>query len=416
MTGSPRPSSAIELDNLAMRSTSQTQQPSDNSVDEFGARPFLSPPVTSPTDMVVGQASSASLGDVNRPPSRTLDEGAKRKHVVPDLVLLGDFIDDNQTTDNQNKDQTLSLDFSNPQRQLDEFGALPFSPRRKVSESSSERDDRATDSLRDYSYEDFDAQSLEIRKDEEHIHRGLLDKEDSSEEDSDDDSDQHDHDDTSTRGALIQEEDLSDAELSGLNLRDPNPPVGNLIDMGDDDDPFGKAPFKASTASTSTPSVTVPVPKSRSELLSSCTLTPPVSPPMQVKPDPFIEAPFDPRSIQRQGSRTSSTSESSDVFSKAPFPSKKRPDTQQSTTGAHKPKSQRSNTDLSATGNPTPPLSPTDMDLFGKGAMKPHGNVKQGAADLFGAVPFEAVASKLTVTGDKPSGVQPQHHKHEAGM
>ena len=351
---------------LQANDTTQTQpQGLQPNVDVFGAQPFTKGSVTTPP--------------VEQPP-------------VAPLLLLGDNDDDfksiRDTTPTEGSAEAavdLNLQFSNPIRQLDEFGAAPFSPRR-TSHSSSDQDNES----REFNYE-----NSTTRTDEEHIHRGLLEHVNSSDEESDDDSYHPDNDSLNGNIITVDDQDFSDAELAGLNLGDHTPPavgvaVGVLIDTGPEPDPFGHTPFVA-------PGPVKSSLNQRTEPLSSCTLTPPISPPTQAETDPFGEAPFNPPKVTRKGSRTSS--ESSDVFAKAPFPaaSKKRPESQPAQTGGHKAKSQRSAATQQSVGNPTPPISPTEMDMFGAKPFTevPVAGAKTEQPDLFGAVPFEAVATEI---------------------
>lgn len=274
-------------------------------------------------------------------------------------------------------------------RELDEFGAKPFGSVRqhRGSESSSDHEgERLSSSLRDFSYDTFDSDSIDIRKDEEHAHRGLLDQEESSEDESDDDSDHHDFDEVGAQPLIGDDgHGLSDAELASLNLhedlpsqkvRKSEPPVAQLIDMTDDD-PFSQAPFKAKTGSL----------KRATEPVGMCALTPPISPPMQEE-DPFGEAPFNPRSgFERETSKSSVGSTGSDVFSKAPFlvSSKKR---QGTGSEVRRAKTQHVSGEQTALGNPTPPISPTEL-----GAQGVSSKMAKQEPDMFGAVPFHAVAS-----------------------
>lgn len=333
------------------------QQSSQPNVDVFGSQPFTEGSNTPPGPLLLlgNNDDDDDFNNIRGPPATT-ESGREGAAVVDPNLKFGD-----------------------PIRQLDEFGAAPFSPRRTNSHSSSDPDNDS----REFNYE-----NATTRHDEEHIHRGLLENDyNSSDDDSDDDSDHLDNDSLTGNLIVVDDQDLSDAELAGLNLGDHTPPgvaVGLLIDTGPEPDPFGQIPFVAPQEHVK------PAINQRSEPLSSCTLTPPISPPTQTETDPFGEAPFGLPKVTRKGSRTSS--ESSDVFAKAPFPaaSKKRPESQPVVTGGHKAKSQRSAATQQSVGNPTPPLSPTEMDIFGAKPFHAEtgDEAKKEVPDLFGAVPF----------------------------
>lgn len=349
-----------------------TQRPSETSnpytsgqlsgerVDAFGAAPFV------PSGNKEHIASPELLLQEDR-----LDDTNPSPPIIP--------FDDNFVVVNAGEED--GPDVANFNKQLEEFAVDPFGI--KESPSSSDHEGyQPSNVLQSYDYKSFDADSLEVKQDEDHLHRGLLDRDESSEDDSEEESDQQEFEDLGSQPLVESEQDVDDSELAMLNLTDmPQPAIGQLIDT-DDPDPFQQAPFKLKSKSS----------KDNQDTIGPCTLTPPMSPPGEAEDrDPFQNAPFKLKPVQRQGSRTSSNSESSDIFAKAPFPAAKKRHGNMS--DKRKAKSQHTSKKHSAaTGNPTPPVSPTDDDKETATTREP---------DLFGAVPFTAMADGQTVESCK---------------
>lgn len=305
-----------------------------------------------------------------------------KEHIAsPELLLQEDRPDDtNPGPPNIPFDDNFVVgnaegrsDLANFTKQLEEFAVDPFGIKDSPS-SSDHEEDQPNNSSKMYDYKSFDADSLEVKQDEDHLHRGLLDRDESTDEESEEESDQQDYEeDTGSHPLVESEHDVDDSELAMLNLTDfPQPAIGQLIDT-DDSDPFQQAPFKIKSKTV----------QDSQDAMGTCTLTPPMSPPGEDEdPDPFGSAPFKGRPVQRQGSRTSSNSESSDIFSKAPFPSAKKRHGNMS--DKRKAKSQHTSKKHSAaTGNPTPPVSPIDDTKK---------NPRTEDQDLFGSVPFDGQA------------------------
>ena len=421
-TGRPQSGGAAELEQIASAGAPHPQgsthvmetspplqggegegAPTPNRVDVFGATPFGQAGGNQGAQPSQAQAQQRNMSPreaelLGATPAEPQPESASTPRIA--VGFDDDFLREGKQEEQPRTERLTSAgsELDRSIRELDEFGAKPFGVVRthhEGSESSSDHEgERLSSSLREFSYDTFDSDSLDIRKDEEHAHRGLLDQEESSDDESDEDSDHQDFDEIGAQPLMGDEgHGLSDAELASLNLREDlpkkaqrsEPPVAQLIDMTDDD-PFSQAPFRAKTGSL----------KRATEPVGMNALTPPMSPPMQDE-DPFGEAPFNPRTgLQREASKTSISSAGSDVFSKAPFPaSKKRQGTESEVRQA---KSQHVSGEQTALGNPTPPISPTELGSQGvssKVAKEP---------DMFGAVPFSAVASGLS---DKEDSKQP---------
>ncbi|XP_033122310.1 AP2-associated protein kinase 1-like [Anneissia japonica] len=254
---------------------------------------------------------------------------------------------------------------------VDAFGSHPFVAK---NDSMNDSDLNQKGDVQSFGYDTFeDSHSYQLemkKKAEKHKHRGIFDGSGSSDEDddnSDSDSDGHEDDPVASKPLINIDENLSDSELSGLNLQDTSSRRSRVGHQPDLSQPLFASQRTATSRNTA----------------SSCTLTPPLSPPNAEETDFFRESPFDTKFLQQPHHKRqdSTSSNGSDIFSKAPFPAK-NPEPQAS--------------------NPTPPTSPVKLDPFGVQAFA--SDMKGTSEDLFGAVPFDAVATGLTDPGPRLHG------------